>query len=82
MRKAGKKAATKSVFEAAEENISLPMIRVSLDGTWQKRGHNSHNGVISAAVNSNILDVEVLTTICKQCTIWEKRKRSPKLCKM
>ena len=40
----------------------------------KQRGHNSHNGVISAAVNSKILDVEMLTKICKQCTTWEEKK--------
>ena len=77
MRKAGEEASMKSVVEAAEENIPLPMIRVSLDGTWQKRGHNSHNGIVSAAANSKILDVEVLSKICKQCTVWEKKKNDP-----
>ncbi|XP_047122418.1 uncharacterized protein LOC124805915 [Hydra vulgaris] len=44
-------------------------IGVSVDGTWQKRGFNSHNGVTAALLikNGKVLDVEALSRKCKIC---------------
>lgn len=51
---------------------------VSMDGTWQRRGHASHHGVISAISvdTGKCLDVEVLSNICKGCQHWEKSDKS------
>jgi hypothetical protein len=42
---------------------------ISIDGTWQKRGHASHNGVVtSISVDTKkCLDVEVMSDKCQQC---------------
>ena len=49
--------------------------RVSIDGTWQKRGYSSHNGVVTVISldTQKGLDVEVLSDKCQECQIWEKR---------
>ena len=47
---------------------------VSVDGSWQHRGHASHNGIVTAISTDTgkCLDVEIMTNICKQCFIWKK----------
>ena len=44
-------------------------IGVSVDGTWQKRGYSSHNGVTAALSikNGKVLDVKALSRKCKIC---------------
>ena len=37
----------------------------SLDGSWQKRGHSSFNGLVTAILNGKK---------CRACEIWESRK--------
>ena len=48
-------------------------ITVSVDGTWHRRGHSSHNGVVTAisADTGKCLDAEVLSNYCKQCQSHE-----------
>ena len=43
--------------------------RVSIDGTWQKRGYSSHNGVVTVISldTQKCLDVEVLSDKCQEC---------------
>ena len=52
---------------------------VSLDESWQKRGHDSLNGVVTAInwVNDKVIDYHVMSKKCKLCQIWNKKKRSP-----
>ena len=42
---------------------------ISFDGTWQKKGHSSLNGVAAAisVTTGKILDAEVLSRHCKGC---------------
>ena len=44
---------------------------ISLDGSWQKRGHASHNGVVTAISldTKKCLDVEVLSDKCQHSTV-------------
>ena len=44
-------------------------VAVSYDGTWQKRGHSSHNGaaVIIEILTGLPVDYEVLSNFCHQC---------------
>ena len=46
---------------------------VSVDGTWQKRGYSSFNGVITAISmeNGKVLDTVPLTRYCKGCKLAE-----------
>ena len=51
---------------------------VSCDGSWQKRGYSSLNGVVTVISmdNSKILDIEPMTRTCKSCLLHEKLKTS------
>eukprot|EP00112_Aurelia_sp_Birch-Aquarium-sp1_P012847 Seg2706.2 transcript_id=Seg2706.2/GoldUCD/mRNA.D3Y31 product="hypothetical protein" protein_id=Seg2706.2/GoldUCD/D3Y31 len=55
-------------------------IDVSFDGTWQRRGHVSLNGVVTAISQENgkCVDYEVLSKTCLACRIWERKKETDK----
>ena len=42
---------------------------VSIDCTWHRRGHSSHNGVVAviSGVTGKVLDFEVLCNYCRLC---------------
>lgn len=44
-------------------------IKLSFDGTWQKRGHTSHNGVATAidVITGYVVDFEMLSNYCIAC---------------
>ena len=46
-------------------------IGVSFDGTWQRRGYSSLNGVRAAIsiTSGNVLDCEILSRYCKNCAL-------------
>ena len=60
------------------EPHSVVDIDASFDGSWQRRGYASLNGVVTGIerVNDKCIDVEVKTKVCKSCTFWEKKKGS------
>ena len=46
-----------------------PVTNVSYDGTWQKRGHSSHNGV-GVLIDANaglVVDTETISNFCQAC---------------
>lgn len=61
-----------------EENISTNCT-VSLDGTWQRRGHASHHGVVTpiSVQTGKCVDTEVLSNISAKSvsTVRTKRRR-------
>ena len=62
--------------EAVGVNGSVD-IRASFDGTWQRRGYASLNGVVTAmSPQGKCLDVEVLTKDCKACQTWKGNEGS------
>ena len=46
---------------------------ISTDGTWQKRGFSSRNGVITIIANSigKYIDYRVKSKTCKACSYWK-----------
>ena len=50
---------------------------VSVDGSWQRRGYTSLNGVATAIANGKCIDMQTMTKNCKRCSYWDKRKASP-----
>ena len=74
--------ATESMIAATDqlkENVDdqgITDITVSCDGTWQKRGHSSLNGIVTViSSNSNkCIDYRIMTKTCKACQSWESRK--------
>ena len=54
-------------------------VTVACDGTWQRRGFSSKNGVatclsISRKGPSKVVDAEILTNYCDACKKMEVRK--------
>ena len=51
---------------------------ISCDGTWQRRGYSSLNGIVTiiSMENGKVLDVEPMTRICKPCKLKENIKSS------
>lgn len=84
-RTAAKKVAEKTMSDAAKtirenkeinDDSVVADIGVSVDGTWQRRGYSSLNGVVTAISvdTGKIVDCEPMTRFCNSCAINEKRK--------
>lgn len=70
---AAMKAATENFARAREltaEEAGSSKVAVVFDGTWQKRGHKSHDGVGTAIslATGLCLDFEVLSNYCISCS--------------
>ena len=74
MRKAADEITSSSIFPTHESGI--PLVRAKLDGAWQKRGHSSANGVVTATVGNKCVDTHILCKHCIGCQIWERREGS------
>ncbi|GBL72576.1 hypothetical protein AVEN_127844-1 [Araneus ventricosus] len=73
------KSMLKAVEGAVSRNDNSRDITVALDGTWQKRGHTSINGVITAASldTGKVIDFECL---CRYCFTCRKKSNDCKDC--
>ena len=49
---------------------------IGIDGSWQKRGHSSLNGIVTgvARENKKVIDYKVFGKFCKNCALWESKK--------
>lgn len=58
-----------AVAEAVEENEGQDEIAAAFDGTWQKRGHTSLNGVVTVTSfdTGKVIDFECLSKFCVAC---------------
>ncbi|KAL1485609.1 hypothetical protein MTO96_031826 [Rhipicephalus appendiculatus] len=70
---AAMKAAAENLARAREltaDDAGSTNVAVMFDGTWQKRGHKSHNGVGTAIslATGLCLDFEVLSNYCLSCS--------------
>ncbi|GFY12918.1 uncharacterized protein TNCV_3074781 [Trichonephila clavipes] len=61
----------KAAFKEVQNFKKSTTCGVSVDGTWQRRGHMSLNGCVSVISNDTgkILDLEVMTQYCKMCEL-------------
>ena len=68
-------AATDQLKENVDDQ-GITDITVSCNGTWQKRGHASLNGIVTViSSNSNkCIDYRIMTKTCKACQSWESCK--------
>ena len=73
MRKAAEK-----VHAETEQKLpgdpSVTLCDVSIDGTWQKRGHASLNGAVTAICNGLCVDKHVMSKYCRLCQKWDSKK--------
>ena len=81
-------AGNKSMSKAAEEvktlsqeklesDTDIILCQCSIDGLWQKYGHSSLNGVVTAISNGKCADHHVLSEHCKGCQRWKAKKGTP-----
>ena len=61
----------KAAHEAVVENGGSTDVTVAVDGSWQKRGHSSLHGVVSATLfdTGKVVDVDVLSKYCQGCQV-------------
>ena len=68
----------KAAFEIKQSGVKeldgKHLCQCSLDGSWQKRGHASLNGVVTAISSGKCLDTAVFAKNCKSCQVWQSRK--------
>ena len=63
------KVAEQSMSRAAEQvdgavdDAGVANVTASFDGTWQKRGYSSLNGVVAAISNGKVVDYEVMSSV-------------------
>ena len=74
-------SATESMAQAAKDlrkDEPVTETTIMIDGTWQRRGHSSLNGVVTAISmeNGKVLDYEVLSKSCKGCQIMSSKDKS------
>ena len=71
--------AGKELHELSEQASEVKDCKVSVDGTWQKRGHSSLNGVVTVIISTigKCLDVAVMSKFCKSCQHWSDKKDHP-----
>lgn len=78
--------ANKSMCRAAREaSVNGTDITVSCDGTWQRRGFSSKNGIATVITHNGtdvtipgkVVDVEVLTSHCHTCAVAANKKVDP-----
>ena len=71
------KSAAEIVAQSCDEKLpsdpSITLCECSIDGTWQKRGHASLHGVVTAVSQGKCIDMHVMSKFCKGCRIWEKK---------
>lgn len=62
-----KASMSKAIEEEVEINEGSRDLAVAVDGSWQKRGHTSLNGIVSATsiCTGKVLDIEVLSKYCR-----------------
>eukprot|EP00112_Aurelia_sp_Birch-Aquarium-sp1_P002653 Seg1297.4 transcript_id=Seg1297.4/GoldUCD/mRNA.D3Y31 product="hypothetical protein" protein_id=Seg1297.4/GoldUCD/D3Y31 len=73
MRKAAEKVHNETEQKLAGDP-SVMLCDVSIDGTWQKRGHASLNGAVTAICNGLCVDKHVMSKYCRLCQKWESKK--------
>ena len=61
-------------------NDGINDITASFDGSWQRRGYASLNGVVTGISidTGKCLAYEILTKTCKACEMWDKKKGTDK----
>lgn len=56
-----------AVEESVADNDGDRDMTVLFDGSWQRRGHTSFNGIVSAIAGNTgkVIDIEILTKYCR-----------------
>ena len=70
-----------NAMEVREQNANdAGECGISINGTWQKRGHASHNHIVTVISlhSKKCLDAEVMSHKCTQCLKWQKKESDPR----
>eukprot|EP00112_Aurelia_sp_Birch-Aquarium-sp1_P003132 Seg1349.9 transcript_id=Seg1349.9/GoldUCD/mRNA.D3Y31 product="hypothetical protein" protein_id=Seg1349.9/GoldUCD/D3Y31 len=59
-----------------DSDPSISLCEVSLEESWQKRGHSSLNGLVTTICDGTCIDRHVMTKYCKGCKKWEAKMGS------
>ena len=51
--------------ETVNEDPSIVLCECSVDGTWQKQGHRSYNGVVTAISSGTFIERHVMSKYCR-----------------
>ena len=64
--------------ELQDDGTIIANVTVSIDGTWQKRGHASKHGVVFvvSVATGEVLDHSVKSLFCHQCTLRQNDNKS------
>ena len=88
-RDAAKEVAENSMKTAADQlrinkESDVIDIGVSVDGSWQRRGFSSLNGVVAAISidNGKVIDVEPLSRYCRECAVNSRKIKDEKTLKL
>ena len=70
--------AVEDLKDKVNNNNDILDTAVSVDGTWQRRGYCSLNGVVTAisVENGKVIDTEVMSRKCKACGIKDNIKNT------
>ena len=55
-------------------NPSRTLCDISIDGTCQKHGHKSLNGVVTGISSGLCIDKHIMSKYCRLCQQWEPKK--------
>ncbi len=70
-----KEAAQEVRKSAISEKADIKDTQVTSDGTWQKRGHSSLNGVVVAcSKNGKVIDCQVCQCIASHAKYGQEKK--------
>ena len=62
-------------IQVEEDGDKIKDVIASFDGTWQKRGYASLNGVVAAISHGKVVDSEVMSKVCLSCRYWHQPGR-------
>lgn len=67
---ARKLAMLEEALDDNDDNVTIVHIPISFDGTWSKRGYTANHciGFLISAATGRVLDFEVISKVCQQCT--------------
>ena len=60
--------------ETLSGDPSIALCECSFDGTRQKRGHSSYNGVVTAISMGKCIDRHVMSKYCRGCQKWNTKQ--------
>ena len=66
-------------IDELDDGTEIAKVAITVDGTWQRRGHSSKNGAVFAisVLTGEVLDFEILSKVCFACRAKDKMRDNP-----